>query len=261
MDSFKTSEKIKVYVFRRPHLRADIRNWDGIDRNGVYAIWGPQKSKKRPPIYVGSGNVQTRLYAHHDNKSYWRNGEGIAIVSSGNRDLNQRQIQYLEHRLAQLIREAECWDLRTERTPRIRRISKANEDYLKDILVCLDGLSVNLLSKQPTQESNNFIQTRDDAPILRSSGKTLCLKSKGITAYGYEPPTGFVVLKGSQTVKQQARSCPSSISGIRKNLRQKGVLDTRYRFTQDHLFNSRSQASKVVLANSNDGSGWKSCQC
>lgn len=265
----KTYGAIRCISSPRSHLPELNENLGGRFRRpyGVYILWC--SGKGRPHVYVGlsgirgarqRGDLRNRLSSHAANDEYLQGWTHCFVVIGKNQNLTPQRIRYIEARLLSLGDEANrCALTNVDRNIEQGEMrTAAKEQFLDDTLKCLEKFGVDWFSKQPSQKHNGLdfgqVGRSENRP---SSPKALCLKSKGIIAHGYAHRTSFVVLKGSQAVIRQAASCPISISGLRNDLRRKGILDSEFRFTQDHIFNSRSQASKVVLANSNDGSGWR----
>jgi hypothetical protein len=110
------------------------------------------------------------------------------------------------------------------------------------------------------------IDAFEQSPITVSTTQTplLTCHGKGVSATGYDTPQGFVVKAGSFAASQEARSLKDyfpNLTRIRSDLVTRGVLVSegdKFRFTQDYTFNSPSQASSVVFANSSNGRvDWK----
>lgn len=81
-------------------------------------------------------------------------------------------------------------------------------------------------------------------------------KKKGIKArakYSDSQKKDFVVLKGSMASIKEDDKIPIYIHNLRQELRQAGILDANYCFTQDYIFNSISQAACVVYGGSRNG--------
>ena len=104
------------------------------------------------------------------------------------------------------------------------------------------------------------------APVTTSTSQTplLTCQGKGVAATGYDTPQGFVVKAGSFASSEEAPSLKDyfpNLTRIRSDLVTRGVLvseGNKFRFTQDYTFNSPSQASSVVFANSSNGRvDWK----
>jgi hypothetical protein len=77
-----------------------------------------------------------------------------------------------------------------------------------------------------------------------------------LQAKGYVDPQGFVVLAGSQAVKQASRATQNFVLAQRKGLLEKGVLvedGDLHKFSQNYPFTSSSTAAAVLLGSPADG--------
>src|SRR5207237_8407173 len=96
-----------------------------------------------------------------------------------------------------------------------------------------------------------------DVPrVERPSGPTLYLKSKGIVARGHDEDEGFVVLLGSQAVKDEVTSIQSYLVDMRNSLKERGILveDGGFlKLTQDYRLDSPSTAAGVRLGRTANG--------
>jgi len=121
------------------------------------------------------------------------------------------------------------------------------ESFLLDVLGIFPLLGLGVFEK--TEQTSK--------PI----GELLFIESKGIKATGYEDPKGFVVLKGSQVLKEEQAAIHNYMSALRKDLVAQGVLvesGQSYVVTQDHVFGSPSTAAGVVLGRASNGrKDWK----
>ncbi|MFN9823570.1 MAG: DUF4357 domain-containing protein, partial [Planctomyces sp.] len=84
----------------------------------------------------------------------------------------------------------------------------------------------------------------------------LHIESKGIRATGFEDARGFVVVNGSQVVKDEVQSIHQNISNLRKDLLDQGVIVNNGQtltFAQDQVFGSPSTAAAVILGRSANG--------
>lgn len=263
-----SSGKFKAFRFpraSRPHFN---------DHIGIYLLLGPGSGRKKlPEFYVGEGIVQNELRLYGENKDnqkkFWKNG--IAIIANKGK-LSKKLVERLEAKLIEIASLAHNAGICKLHNSHLnfpgRRWYTGDQKDLDNILECLRKLGVNF-SENPgfqTVKNQNSHKTtkRGNSTLTGGNGRTfgisekiLRLEGKGVEAYGHKSGMGFAVVKGSQAVRYQARSCPSSISDLRKALRRKGILDSSFQFTRDHTFNSPSQASKVIWGNSNDGSRWE----
>lgn len=121
------------------------------------------------------------------------------------------------------------------------------EGFLREMLLCLPLLGVNLDAASSREQSNDDL---------------LYIRAKGIEACGIETPDGFVVRVGSHITRDETGSAPASIRRWREALREDGTIQDdgngSRKFVKDHLFGSPSTAAAVVLgASSNGREVWK----
>ena len=85
----------------------------------------------------------------------------------------------------------------------------------------------------------------------------LSLNSKGVQAKArYDGEGSFVVLSGSEAVKEELPSMPEQYAATRKALMDEGILvdeGTTLRLTSDQTFNTSSGAASFLLAGSRSG--------
>ena len=115
------------------------------------------------------------------------------------------------------------------------------ESFLRDILSIFPLLGLGIFEKAATTERPKEL---------------LSIESKGIKANAYEDAKGFVVVEGSQLVKDEVPSIHRYMSTLRKDLRAQGVIGdngSHYVFTQDQVFNSPSTAAGVILGRTANG--------
>ena len=240
----------KGIVFPRS-LLPEVRRRKELKLPGVYVLWEAGGSGQLPRTYMGEGNkLLQRLNSHANSKDFWTHG--VAFISK-DKSLNKAHVQYLEARLMQLADEAKRCDLDNANVPQIPALSDADkadaELYLADMLLCLPIVGVSFFEKpRGTAEKS----------------RELFLSSKGIQACGYEEPGGFVVLAGSQAVKNEVTSINTYFSDQRKALLNQKLFEdtgTTYRLVGDCIFTSPSTAASVLLgSNSNGRTEWKDAE-
>jgi hypothetical protein len=241
----------RAIVFPRA-VFTNVRDRDDFNQTGVYLLIGPHPDGEGQMLYIGEGDpVLERLKGHYANKDFWT----IAIFFvAGAEHLNKAHVQYLESKLVALARAAKRVHLDNANNPTEPTLSEADRADMNVFLANLLGI-VPLLGIEAFEQSSGAVST----------GVTLlACKGKGVVATGYESAQGFVVKAGSFATSDEAPSLKDyfpNISKLRSELVLRGVLvvePTGLRFTQDYTFNSPSQASAVVLANSSNGrSDWK----
>jgi hypothetical protein len=226
-------------VFGRPEL----------ERTGVYVLVGTSDDSALPTIYVGEGDpVKDRLNSHYGNKDFWEWAVSFVTKDSS---LNKAHVQLLECRLVELARAAKQCKLDNGTCPTPPSLSEADtadiESFLADMLSIFPLLGLGVFEKA------------DSTPPLH---KLLYLESKGVKATGYEGPKGFVVRQGSRLVLNELPSIHTFMTKLRADLLESGVIvkdGQFYVFAQDHVFNSPSTASGVILGRPSNGRlEWKS---
>lgn len=229
-------------------LFAKVRDREELTRTGVYILWGPGRSEQLPHAYVGEGDVLLpRLDSHAKNKDFWTHG--VAFTSK-DQSLNKAHVQHLEAQLVQLASEAKRCELDNANIPQMPSLSAADkadaELYLADMLLCLPVIGVSFFEKSRG---------------LAEKTQYLFLNAKKIKARGFEEAGGFVVRAGSQAVKNEVASIPTSVSDLRKELLNQGIFEdvgTAYRLVQDYIFSSPSAAADALLGSSSNGrTEWK----
>ena len=234
-------------VYPRP-LHAKAQSREELSRTGVYVLWGLGESGQLPRAYVGEGDeLRPRFDSHHKSKDFWTHA--VAFTSK-DQNLNKAHVQYLEAKLVNLASEAKRCDLDNANVPQAPSLSEADaadaELFLSDMLLCLPVAGVDFFKRPPARAETS---------------RDLFLKAKGISAQGFEDTAGFVVLAGSQAVKEEVPSISESISRLRSDLDKQGVLKedgTVYRLTRNYTFNSPSAASDALLGHSSNGrTAWK----
>ena len=142
-------------------------------------------------------------------------------------------------------------------------VQQAFAQFVKDLI---DARLKSALDRgnEPTEEPAVEETTTDERPAVEYP-LHLLLDSKGIQARArYDDARSFLVLAGSQAVKDEVSSIPSSLADMRKALIDDGFLvdeGTTYRLTQDQSFNTPSGAASFLLAASrNELTAWKDAE-
>ena len=244
----------KGIVFPRSLFIKEVRSREELKLPGVYVLWDAGGSEQLPSAYVGEAAVLLpRLDSHAKSaksKDFWTHG--VAFISK-DQSLNKAHVQYLEARLVKLADEAKRCERVNANKPQMPALSDADkadaELYLADMLLCLPVVGVSFFEKPRG---------------IAEKSRKLSLSSKGIQAYGYEEPGGFVVLAGSQAVKNELPSINTYFSDRRKALLNRKLFKdtgTTYRLVQDYSFTSPSTAAGVLLGrNSNGRTEWKDAE-
>jgi hypothetical protein len=212
-------------------------------RTGVYVLRGPSVSGDLPTLYVGEGDpTRPRLESHYAKKDFWTS---LILFTSKDESLNKAHVQYLESRLLALAREAKRCVLDNGNVPQLPSLTEADTAEM-------DAFLEEMLLIYPLLGLSAFDMPR----VEQSSSTVLFLKSKGIVARGHDEDEGFVVLAGSQAVKDEVPSIQRYLTDMRSGLKERGILveDGDFlKLTQDYTFDSPSTAAGVMLGRSANG--------
>jgi len=212
-------------------------------RTGVYVLRGPSEVGDLPTIYVGEGDpTRPRLESHFAKKDFWTQ---LILFTSKDESLNKAHVQYLEARLLSLVAVAKRCVLDNGNMMQLPSLTEADtaemDTFLDEMLLIYPLLGLSAFD----------VPRREQA-----SSPLLLLKGKGIVARGHERDEGFVVLAGSQAVKDEVPSIHRYLADMRASLTERGIFaadDGFLKLTQDYTFDSPSTAAGVMLGRSANG--------
>lgn len=213
------------------------------DRTGVYLLVGPSEESDLPTVYIGEGDpALDRLERHFAEKDFWTS---LVLFVSKDDNLNKAHVQYFEARLCTLAREANRCVLDNVTTPQLPSLSEGDvaevEGFLDEMLLIYPVLGLSVFEKpQPT----------------KTAARRYYLKARAIEAEGYEDPSGFVVLAGSQVAKDFVPSAHRYLQTLRAALQERGVIVANgdgLKVAQDYTFDSPSTAAGVLMGRSANG--------
>ena len=229
-------------VFNRTNYKQVVIQ-EEFNKTGVYVLVGSSEGSGLPTIYIGEGDpVKDRLNQHYSKKDFW--DWAVFFVTKDN-SLNKAHVQHLQAELLRLARVAKQCKLDNGMEPLPPTLSEAEtafvESFLHDILSIFPLMGLGVFEKTET---------------TKKPTELLTIEAKGIKASGYEDAKGFVVLKGSQAVRDEVPTIHQYISRLRSDLLGQGILTVdagHFTFTQDQVFNSPSMAAMVIQARTANG--------
>ena len=234
-------------VFNRTNYKQVVIQ-EEFNKTGVYVLVGSSEGSGLPTIYIGEGDpVKDRLNQHYSKKDFW--DWAVFFVTKDN-SLNKAHVQRLESRLLELAHAAKQCKIDNTQKPLAPTLSKSQtadvESFLLDVLSIFPLLGQGVFEKTETTSK---------------PGELLFIEAKGIKATGYEDPKGFVVIKGSQLVKDEVPSIHTYMTTLRKDMLEQGVISANGNanvFNQDYVFNSSSTAAGVIQGRTANGrKDWK----
>jgi hypothetical protein len=221
-------------------------------KSGVYFLSGIDSESGKSAVYVGEAErIRERLRGHLD-KDFWNH---IVFFISKDENLTKAHVRYLEGRLIEQARSAGRALVMNGQSSGSRLPESDREDmeiFLEKIHQLMPVLGADALLPIGS------------AFEVRAKRQILICEIKGLKATGYQTPTGFVVLKGSQAVLKERASAhqyPYTLASRRKLIEDGTLVEDggNFRFSRDSEFSSPSAAATVVHGGSANGLvAWKS---
>ncbi len=219
-----------------------VKKRDEFANSGVYILVGRETDDVAQTLYIGEAEtVRDRLDSHYAKKDFWQ--QAVVFTTKGD-PLNKAEVQYLEARLVELAKKHNRCVLDNANQPNRPGLSAADEaeveGYLHEMLSLLPVIGVDVF----------------DAPERIDEGdRTYTWQGTGWTAKGYETSAGFAVSAGSIA---RAEVVPSmdTYRKSRDRLIERQLLvpcDEGLRLTDDHEFNSPSEAATVFAGRNTNG--------
>lgn len=233
-----------------------------VDRTGIYILFGPDPSDALSMrAYIGEADsVRERIGQSAGDRGFW---EAAVVVTTSDEALTKGHVRYLEARLIELTTSAARVTLDNGQMPspdkrRLPEADKANmEAFLANLKVVLPVVGLDLLKPRAI-----VAKASASAPLGTEVRFEIRHKS-GVKATAVEEEGEFIILEGSEALKEAGYSGMNSYGELKQELIAKGILaasddGSRYLFNRAHAFKSPSAASAVVLdRNSNGRLEWK----
>lgn len=264
------SKTIQMYIFDgnpNGRIMCELSNWNGrvykISRNeilefskrddsentGVYFLLGKDESNI-DTIYIGEAEkMLTRLRQHLKDMAYW--SDCIAVISKDNL-LNKAHVKYLESKFYSLAKDAGRSIVVNSNIPTCSSISEYDEAMLQEF-ISNTKLLVNTLGYKTFDSLEESSMKRQNNQVYLYINA-----ARGADAKGIVVADGFAVLKGSSISSTTVPSMPTNLIQLRANLIAKGIINSQFQFTKDHIFTSPSLAASIVMGrNANGRTEWK----
>lgn len=264
------SKTIQMYIFNgnpNGRIMCELSNWNGrvykISRNelgafserpdaentGVYFLLGKDENNV-DTLYVGEAEkMLTRLKQHLRDTLYW--SDCIIVVSKDNL-LNKAHVKFLENKFYRLAKTAGRSTVINNTMPTCSSISEYDEAMLLEF-ISNAKLLVNTLGYK-------IFDTIEDSSVKQMDEQiTFYIQAaRGADAKGVIVADGFAVLEGSAIATSTVPSMSESLIHLRGELMSKGIIDSKFHFSKDHIFTSPSSAAAIVMGrNANGRTEWK----
>lgn len=233
----------KAYKIPRTYIKDSLDRKD-LEYTGIYFLFGKDDESNDYLVYIGEAeNVFERLNQHLLSKEFWT--EAVVFISKDN-NLNKAHIKYLEHRLYEIAKKADRYQILNSNTPTDASLSEADcaemEEFIENTKLLLSALGHKLL--EPIIDTSLSIQNENYFYIQAT---------RGASAKGKLVSDGFVVTKGSKMANSTVSSLRQTVVDLREQLIKNGIVDGTFMFQKDHIFSSPSLAAEIILGRSANG--------
>ena len=239
----------RVYKISRNEL-AQFSNRPDAENTGVYFLLGKDENNM-DTLYIGEAEkMLTRLKQHLKDQLYW--SDCIVVVSKDNL-LNKAHVKFLENKFFVLAKTAGRSVVINSAVPTCSSISEYDEAMLLEF-ISNAKLLVNTLGYK-------IFDTIEDSSVKKQNSQILFYiqAARGANAKGVIVADGFAVLKDSAIATTTVPSMSDSLNRLRNELIEKGIIDSSFHFSKDHIFTSPSLAAAVVMGrNANGRTEWGS---
>lgn len=234
-----------------------------VDRTGIYILFGPDpKDALSMRAYVGEADsVRDRIAQSAGDRGFW---ETAVVITTSDEALTKGHVRFLEARLIEMAIGAGRVSLDNGQTPspdkrRMPESDRANmEAFLANLKVILPVVGLDLLKPQPIATIRPVGSSSDVGDV-----RFEIRHKSGVKATAVEEEGEFIILEGSEALKDAGYSGMTAYGKLKQELIAKGILassadETRYLFNVAHAFKSPSAAAAVVLdRNANGRLEWK----
>lgn len=244
---------------------AELSNWNGkalaaprselkdllarkeMGQPGIYCLTGTDDQTNRPAAYIGEAETLGDRLRSHREKDFWVQAN---VFLSKDENLTKAHTRYLEGRLINEARKAGRWQLINGQSSG----SKLPESDRAEMEVFF-GKIAQLL---PLLGCDLFGLAR-----VGATRQPLVCEIKGLRAFGYRTPGGFLVLRNSEAVTELRPSAAKHVpwmAALRNRLITEGNLvsaGTKLVFARDTEFSSPSRAAAIIRGgNANGQTEW-----
>ena len=234
-----TSRTVSAILISRSKLEEAAKR-DELNNVGVYLLFGSEESK--PQVYIGEAeNCLSRLKQHNKSKDFWTHA---VVFISKTQYFTKTHIKFLEWLCCEVAIKANRYSIENGNTPSRPHVSESVEADLYDNFETIQILASTL--GYPVFDEIRRPKTKE----------IITCKGKDAYAEGEYTEDGIIVFSGSKCNLVESRTAGSWVVGMRRDLKENGVLsekDNALVFNKDHIFSSPSASAAVVLARRANG--------
>ena len=250
---------------------AEVGNWSGlalvcprtdlarlgarpdVRRAGVYILVGhSEATASGVAVYVGEGDdVWERLTSHDAKKDFW---SWVVLFVSKDDNLTKAHARWLESTLTREFKSAKRAEIMNLNDPPAGKLPEADtadmHTFMENIRLLLPTLGINVFGVEAPAAKHSAAAPAEvlELELQWEDAKAECVVREG----------QFVVRAGSLARVKEVDSIGTWTRGLRKTLRETGVLqptanDKLLAFTQEYAFDSPSGAAAVIAGSNVNG--------
>ena len=236
-----TQDGIVKAIFIPRNKLLDATKREELQDPGIYFLIGDPNEVGKPRIYIGEAEVLlTRIKQHNTSKDFWNS---VLCFVSEKKNINKAHIKYLENYSCNQAKKINKCELENNVNPTQSSLTEQDQDFVMsffdDLKLLIATLGFPIFEESKKDQSKIFI-----------------CKGKDAYATGEYIEDGFLVFKDSKANLDESKTAGTWVTGMRKNLIEKGILkqeESVLVFTEDYSFNSPSAAAVVILGRRANG--------
>lgn len=201
------------------------------DRTGIYILYGPDpEDDLRMRCYIGEADsVRERVGQSAGARGFW---ETAVVITTSDEALTKGDVRYIEARLIQMTKAAGRVVLDNSQQPdsdrrRMPEAGQANmEAFLANLKVILPVVGLDLLKSRSKAVTKSAPARATEAPssLVDPQAMFEIRHHSGVKAFALEEDGEFIVLEGSQSLKDSAYA-GRGYSELKQELIAQGVLE------------------------------------
>ena len=242
-----TNRLVKAVFFPRNKLQ-EVARRELVHYTGVYFLFGTKEEDAKPFVYIGEGeDCYKRIISHNRNKDFWTHA---VVITTKTNEYTKTDGKFLEHYSIARALEVGRYELDNDTGSRRTSISESREYDLLDnfetakILLATLGYPIFEAKRKPVTATEIYY-----------------CQGKDYDSQGEYTDDGFIVLKGSKCAPEESPAASDWIKNTRTKLKEQNLIqliENRYVFVEDHIFNSPSGSAAVIMGrNTNGWTSWK----
>lgn len=168
--------------------------------------------------------------------------------------LNKAHVKFLEHQFYQLALDSSRAQILNSTIPTCSSISEYDIAMLTEFIENTKLLVNTLGYKTFDSIKENLIEAQENDIFYIKA-------ARGADGRGFLVADGFVVLKNSKVAYNTTNSMSPTLLKLRKELFDKGTINSNNEFVNDYVFTSPSYAAAIVMGrNANGRTEWRTSE-